>query len=293
MRPRITQRLGGPRPVAGERTGRAPAAASARGRPRRRCRRGTAPAPRRGARRRRRAAQITASAPSDRQQRGDARERRGGDKRGRGGDRRQAEPRAARPGQAAAGARASSPPRPNSQARVGVTKYAAAGRPPSGRRVREARRGEAPIAIASHRRGARATPRRDEQQQRPHQVELLLGRERPEVPHGGGRARRRRSSRRPRGELPVLDVERAGADLREELRPVDGGRRRSSRARRRAGTRAPRAGSAARAAPRSPQRDAAVAVDLAQQMRRDQVARDHEEHVDADEAAGQRRRPEW
>ena len=138
-------------------------------------------------------------------------------------------------------------PSPNSHARVGVTKYA------DGRlrarevdRVGEAREREPP-SPARARRGAGDRQRGDRQQQRPDEIELLLHRQRPEVPHGrravlGGEVVDRRAR-----EVPVLDVEDARADLGEVLRPVgrrheqDGGRAAAAEHEQRRGQDPPRA----------------------------------------------------
>ena len=160
------------------------------------------------------------------------------------------------------------------------------------------RPGEAGRGAGAHReRQPGAAParrqRRDEQQHRPHEVELLLGRERPEVAHRRRPVLGREVVDGRRREVPVLPVERARADLGDVLRPVGGGDERE-RGRERAAEHEQRR---RQDPPRAPHPEgaephAAVTVDLAQQVRGDQVARDREEHVDADEAAGQRAGPE-
>ena len=130
-------------------------------------------------------------------------------------------------------------------------------------RVRQAERRSARRSATDDRGRRRATRAlcgstrdREQHQHRPDEVELLLGRQRPEV------LDRRRAVvggevvDRGVGELPVLDVRRARAHLLEELLPVAAaGRRRSSPPRRPTASRAPPAGSAARAAPRSADSD--------------------------------------
>ena len=84
------------------------------------------------------------------------------------------------------------------------------------------------------------------------EVELLLHRQRPVVAHGGRAVRRREVVHAARREVPVLHIERARADLGEELRPRGRGHDRDAWPRRRPPARTgPRAGSAALGAPRS------------------------------------------
>ena len=133
--------------------------------------------------------------------------------------------------------------------------------------------------------------RRDEEQQRPAQVELLLHGERPEVLYRARRAVRLEVVDRVPRELPVLEVERARPDLGGGVRQP---RRRQQQPRGHPGhgQHEGRRGHEPLGAP-SPevkQGDLAGLVILAQQVPGDQEPGDHEEDVHAGEAAGEQRR---
>src|SRR6202012_5206312 len=70
-----------------------------------------------------------------------------------------------------------------------------------------------PAAAAAGAGGGDPGQRRDAEQQRPDQVELLLDRQRPEVLDGGGGPGGLQVVARLAGQLPVLEVQRAGPDL--------------------------------------------------------------------------------
>ena len=133
--------------------------------------------------------------------------------------------------------------------------------------------------------------RREDEQERPAQVELLLDRQRPEVLHRARRAVRLEVVDRVPRELPVLVVERARPDL-------GGGVRQSRRGQHQAGGH-PGHGQHQRRgghqplgppAPELKQPDPAGLAVLAQHVTGDQEPGDHEEDVHAGEAAGHQRR---
>ena len=120
--------------------------------------------------------------------------------------------------------------------------------------------------------------------QRPHQVELLLDREGPEVGQGRGPAHLLEVRRAADDQVPVGDVGQRREDLRlqvAELAAVeqgdegDGDREQQ-----------PQGGEQASTAtdPEVPEVDPSLAGLLADEQRRDQVAADHEEDLDAEEA---------
>ena len=171
---------------------------------------------------------------------------------------------------------ASSPPAPNSHARVGRDEVGGGGvRRPSRAASSQAQQPSSTAMPPTSARRPRAARRASTH--RPQQVELLLDRQRPEVLHGRGRVLGDREVvDGVRRELPVLDVERARAHLVEELRPAgSAGRPRPSPTAQASSVtsaagrirRARRAQNARAATP-------ARALDLAQQQRRDQEARD-------------------
>ena len=134
-----------------------------------------------------------------------------------------------------------------------------------------------------------AAPQDDRHHDRPQQVELLFHREAPQVPErgevtGGGVAR-------PHPDLePVRHVEEASdqvtAHLAERLRLGD----------RRPDRQSDHHGEERRQQPSRPTHperaevDAPVALALSHEQQRDEIARDHEEHLDTEETAGQPRR---
>ena len=173
------------------RTARARAAASATGRPSRRCRRRKM---QRARRRRQRAgapAQMTASAPSDRQRRGDAGERRARrcrTRRRRAIAARPSQARTARPAAARGRTSASRPPRrelPRARRRDEVGGGRVGARCRRSSRRGSPQREHAPAARRrATRRAAAAARATTARQHRPHEVELLLDRQRPVVLHG-------------------------------------------------------------------------------------------------------------
>ena len=127
----------------------------------------------------------------------------------------------------------------------------------------------------------------DENDHRPHEVELLLDRQRPVVLHRRRGRVRAEVVDRLLGEVPVLHVERAGRDLGVELRPDalrgdEEGRDRDEH-QDQEGCRQDPAGATG---PEAGQRDRSPAVGLADQVPGDQEARDGEEDIHADVAAG-------
>ena len=149
------------------------------------------------------------------------------------------------------------------------------------RRDREHRRDERHATTSEPHR----QPEREDDEQRPHEVELLLDRQRPEVLH-----RRRLEVGAVRDlrvacEVPVLHVERAREDLLQERPPLH--LRHEQERRHRAGAQhhergrqdAPGPAHVELLEPHPP-----VPLGVAEQEPRDQEAGDDEEHVDADEA---------
>ena len=197
---------------------------------------------------------------------------------------------------------ASRPPAPNSHARVGrdEVRGGRVASPSGSSEYAKLEPRRAPPIATAERRGAAgagagastATP--EQEQQRPHQVELLLGRQRPEVLDRRTARSRRRSSRRRRPRAASSARTACWRASRRSTAPSgSAGRARASR-RAQSGERraAPRAGSAARGAPRS-RRARRCRVRSISRSRCDVIRKPEidEEDVDADEAAGQRRRP--
>jgi hypothetical protein len=131
---------------------------------------------------------------------------------------------------------------------------------------------------------------RDQEQQRPDEVELLLDRQGPEVLHGGSRVVGLQVVDRVRRELPVLDVQRARQDLLRRVgelgRGLDDPRRdpRHGQDKHRGRDQPPGTPS-----PEVGQADLSRARVAAPQVAGDQVPGDDEEHVHPGEASRQRR----
>ncbi|MDI5937380.1 hypothetical protein QLR68_04040 [Micromonospora sp. DH15] len=130
---------------------------------------------------------------------------------------------------------------------------------------------------------------RQQDQQRPDQVVLLLDGKRPEMLYGG-RRHRRVGVREAFGQPPVQQVGRPGDDVAADLTPPATGHHQEHEHRCRhqhhVGRRQQPLGPAGVEAH---QRDPAGPALFGQQLGGDEIARDDEEDVDADEAAGQRR----
>ena len=188
---------------------------------------------------------------------------------------------ARRPGRWAGSHSASRPPRPSSHARAAVEKYAWSGAAPT----RCTAYSSDATTIALERRADPAPPHR-EQQQRPHEVELLLHGERPEVVERAVRGARREVVDGLSRQLPVHRVDAGRGDVVE--RGVGLQRREHEPREQRDGD---DRGERLRHQPLHPpriearERHAARAVELAHEQPRDQVARDDEEDVDPDVAA--------
>ena len=196
---------------------------------------------------------------------------------------------------------ASSPPRANSQARVGIPKNAHG----CARAVShsDSANETAPSAASATARAAatyagRVGPpttrdQRDRQhQQRPHDVELLLDPERPEVQHRARRRVRGEVVGRLRGEADVGHVE-GRCDHVEAHAAVVEPRQREPREHGDHAEDQGRGGQqpAGPTRPEAGERHVAVALHLGDQQAGDEEAGDHEEHVDADEAAAEQRQP--
>ncbi len=188
-------------------------------------------------------------------------------------------------------AAASSAPTPSSHARVAVEKYAVVGAAvlwisahPKEATTTTAASAPTTRAPRLRRRSRGQAQHRDQQQDRPHQVELLLDRQRPEVlQHGGGRGEVVRAlrheapvhERHERGERITEGLLGAGAVEHHEPHQRD---RHEHHERRRQDAAHPPCQEAA-------EPDASRLRDLAQQHRGDEEARDDEEDVHPDEAA--------
>ena len=141
---------------------------------------------------------------------------------------------------------------------------------------------------ADQQRLAALAPHRQHQHQdeRPEEVELLLDRERPHVLQQRRTARVLEVREVAEDEEPVLDVEQRGDDLApqlvehvgEEEDRVQRDHEEHGEERGQEPARAP--------VPEPLQADAVGLLEVGQQQARDQVAADHEEHVDAEEPAG-------
>ena len=133
--------------------------------------------------------------------------------------------------------------------------------------------------------------RREAEQQRPDQVELLLDGQRPEVLDRGGRPLGLQVVDRVAGELPVLEVQRARPDLRGDVGQFGdrfhhpGGQPGDEQDEGRRGHQSP-----GPPAPEVEQRHRSGLLVPAPQVAGDQVSGDNEEHVHAREPAGQQRR---
>ncbi len=135
--------------------------------------------------------------------------------------------------------------------------------------------------------------RSDEDEHRPQEVELLLRRQGPEVLDRRRLLGGREVVDAAGGQMPVLDVERAGPDVAQKRLPVDLRHRDKRRQgaeqqdRERGRQQTPSATS-----PEPRQRDTPGPSRLAEQMRGDEKAGDGEEDVDADVTAGDGGRPQ-
>ena len=128
-----------------------------------------------------------------------------------------------------------------------------------------------------------------EEQRRPDEIELLLHGQRPEVEERRGRGDGREIVGRRRREPEVPDRERRRGPIEEQVRPIErvgengGGRQRHDE------DHDPGRGKAANASSvEVPKAHGPASLDLSKQQARDQEAGDHEEDVDADEAAADR-----
>ncbi len=124
-----------------------------------------------------------------------------------------------------------------------------------------------------------------QQEQRPHDVELLLDRQRPEVPEGRGAARHLEVALLGQQLVPVGDVERSGRSVSpgpgHQVSPADDqGGHDDQQQQVQGGEEA-----AGPADPEAPEAGAPGGAPLGPQERGDEVARDHEEGLDAEEAA--------
>ena len=129
-----------------------------------------------------------------------------------------------------------------------------------------------------------------EQQERPDQVELLLDRQRPQVLEHGRPLDEREVRLLGDDQVPVRDVGQRRPDLAGELGGVLAVEQQHDRRDRRpAACRRRRAAAGPGAVQKLRSEIVAVAAVLLGQQQRDQVAADDEEHLDAEEAAGQPR----